>query len=84
MMQLTQTERTFDGDDFFINSDSSLIRHLRVNSSTKSMLEFRSHRGEVSFPGGRLDGEETAEQGALREAAEEVGSTAAWSRWWVG
>ena len=28
-----------DGDDFFINSDSSLIRHLRVNSSTKSMLE---------------------------------------------
>jgi 8-oxo-dGTP pyrophosphatase MutT (NUDIX family) len=33
----------------------------------------RSHRGEVAFPGGRLDpGEEVAE-GALREAHEEVG-----------
>jgi 8-oxo-dGTP pyrophosphatase MutT (NUDIX family) len=40
---------------------------------TRRAAHLRSHRGEVSFPGGRLDGEETAEQGALREAAEEVG-----------
>jgi len=40
---------------------------------TRRAAHLRSHRGEVSFPGGRLDGDETPEQGALREAAEEVG-----------
>src|SRR5208283_1380307 len=33
----------------------------------------RSHQGEVAFPGGRLDGDEGVVEGALREAAEEVG-----------
>lgn len=32
----------------------------------------RSHRGEISFPGGRVDPGETFEQAALREAHEEV------------
>ncbi len=40
---------------------------------TRRSAHLRAHRGEVSFPGGRLDGGETADQGALREAAEEVG-----------
>jgi 8-oxo-dGTP pyrophosphatase MutT (NUDIX family) len=40
---------------------------------TRRAAHMRSHRGEVSFPGGRLDGDETPESGALREAAEEVG-----------
>jgi 8-oxo-dGTP pyrophosphatase MutT (NUDIX family) len=31
------------------------------------------HRGEISFPGGRLEAGETAEGAALRETAEEVG-----------
>ena len=31
-----------------------------------------SHRGEISFPGGRVDAGETFEQAALREAHEEV------------
>jgi 8-oxo-dGTP pyrophosphatase MutT (NUDIX family) len=33
----------------------------------------RAHQGEVAFPGGRLDGDETVVAGALREASEEVG-----------
>jgi 8-oxo-dGTP pyrophosphatase MutT (NUDIX family) len=33
----------------------------------------RFHQGEVAFPGGRLDGDEGVVEGALREAAEEVG-----------
>jgi 8-oxo-dGTP pyrophosphatase MutT (NUDIX family) len=40
---------------------------------TRRSAHLRSHRGEVSFPGGRLEGQETAEEGARREAAEEVG-----------
>jgi len=32
-----------------------------------------SHRGQIAFPGGRLDGAETAVQAALREANEEIG-----------
>jgi 8-oxo-dGTP pyrophosphatase MutT (NUDIX family) len=40
---------------------------------TRRAATLRAHRGEVSFPGGRLDGEETPEQGARREAGEEIG-----------
>ncbi|MGH9030356.1 MAG: NUDIX hydrolase [Acidimicrobiales bacterium] len=39
---------------------------------TRRAAHLRTHKGEVSFPGGRLDGTETPELGALREAAEEV------------
>ncbi len=40
---------------------------------TRRAAHLRTHTGEVSFPGGRLDPGETPEPGALREAAEEVG-----------
>ena len=32
----------------------------------------RSHRGEISFPGGRVDAGETSRRAAVREAYEEV------------
>jgi peroxisomal coenzyme A diphosphatase NUDT7 len=40
---------------------------------TRRSMEMRNHRGEISFPGGRLDVGETPIDAALREAHEEVG-----------
>lgn len=46
--------------------------HARVILTRRSD-RLRSHTGEVSFPGGRLDPEEEPVAAALREASEEVG-----------
>jgi 8-oxo-dGTP pyrophosphatase MutT (NUDIX family) len=40
---------------------------------TKRSMALRSHRGEISFPGGRIDVGESPVDAALREAGEEVG-----------
>lgn len=40
---------------------------------TRRAMHLTSHPGQISFAGGRVDGEETYEQAALREAHEEVG-----------
>jgi 8-oxo-dGTP pyrophosphatase MutT (NUDIX family) len=40
---------------------------------TRRAQHLRSHRGEVSFPGGRQEPDETLTEAALREACEEVG-----------
>jgi hydroxyethylthiazole kinase-like uncharacterized protein yjeF len=40
---------------------------------TRRRRDMRSHPGQVSFPGGRVDPGETLEEAALREAEEEVG-----------
>ena len=39
---------------------------------TRRSMALRNHRGEISFPGGRVDAGETVDQAALREAFEEV------------
>ena len=39
---------------------------------TRRSMHLRNHRGEISFPGGRVDPGETPEQTARREAWEEV------------
>jgi len=40
---------------------------------TRRSMLLRNHRGEISFPGGRMDAGETPIESALREALEEVG-----------
>jgi len=40
---------------------------------TRRTESVRKHRGEISFPGGRLEPGEDPRQAALREAAEEIG-----------
>ena len=40
---------------------------------TRRSAALRNHAGQWALPGGRVDGEETVEQAALRELAEEVG-----------
>ncbi|HEX8803465.1 MAG TPA: CoA pyrophosphatase, partial [Acidimicrobiales bacterium] len=40
---------------------------------TRRTWTLRSHQGEVSFPGGRIEAGETPLDGALREAKEEIG-----------
>ena len=68
--------------------ESTVLAVRRVNSAVLAVLfeeegearliftrrstALRTHRGEVSFPGGRLDEGEDAVAGALREAFEEV------------
>lgn len=40
---------------------------------TRRSMMLRNHRGEISFPGGRMDPGETPVETALRESCEEVG-----------
>lgn len=47
--------------------------HGPVVILTRRRRDLRSHPGQVSFAGGRLDEGETIEEAALREAVEEIG-----------
>jgi 8-oxo-dGTP pyrophosphatase MutT (NUDIX family) len=65
----------------FVNvaKDAAVLLPLFVDDTGETRLlltrrsgRLRNHRGEVAFPGGRLDADETPVQAALREAEEEV------------
>jgi 8-oxo-dGTP pyrophosphatase MutT (NUDIX family) len=80
---LAGTERvTFDGFPDPGAPAAVLVPLFEADGDTRVVLtrraaHMRTHTGEVSFPGGRLDPGESPEAGALREAAEEVGLDAA-------
>src|SRR5215471_4137519 len=40
---------------------------------TRRTADLPSHAGQIAFPGGKIDGEETPAEAALREAEEEIG-----------
>ncbi len=41
---------------------------------TRRTSHLRTHKGEISFAGGKCDGDETYEQAAIREGIEEIGA----------
>lgn len=49
---------------------------------TRRALQMRHHPGQLSFPGGRIDGDETPWQAALRELSEEIGVDAQHVDYW--
>ena len=62
---------------FFVTRDGKTLLLKRGNES--------DHPGEWCFPGGRVEGDETAEEAAKRETTEEIGfvpegATALWTR----
>ena len=53
-----------------ILQNKNTIPHILL---TLRSTKLRNHTNQISFPGGKLDFNETAEDGALRETEEEIG-----------
>jgi 8-oxo-dGTP pyrophosphatase MutT (NUDIX family) len=74
---LEEPRVVFDGFPDPGSSSAVLVALFEEDGETRVVLtrraaHLRSHRGEVSFPGGRLDPGEAPEDGARREAEEEI------------
>ena len=70
------TPRPLKGE--YVSEAAVLIPILERHSEPHFLLtlrteEVQTHKGQISFPGGMRDGEETLEQTALRETYEEIG-----------
>jgi 8-oxo-dGTP pyrophosphatase MutT (NUDIX family) len=69
--------RSVEGVDVAARPAAVLVALFEEDGETRVLLtvrssRLRSHRGEVAFPGGRLDPGESSDEAARREAFEEV------------
>jgi len=76
--QVAEFIRSFSGVDPTVRPSAVLVALFEEDGEARVVLtvrasHLRSHRGEVAFPGGRLDDGEATDDAALREAREEVG-----------
>ena len=75
---VSQFTRSFAGAFPDANPAAVLVALFEEAGEARVLLtvrssRLRSHQGEVAFPGGKLDRDEGVEEGARREAFEEVG-----------
>ncbi|WP_288160786.1 NUDIX hydrolase, partial [Streptococcus pneumoniae] len=74
---LHQSQPLFIGEETAFKA-AVLVPLVQVNGEWHILFEVRSlimrkQPGDISFPGGKLDGSETAQEAALRETHEELG-----------
>ncbi|MDX1658728.1 MAG: NAD(P)H-hydrate epimerase [Nitriliruptorales bacterium] len=75
-LEAVDPERTQPPEDARVGAVLVLLHQAEEGPRvvlTRRRRDMRSHPGQISFAGGRLDEDETIEEAALREAQEEIG-----------
>jgi 8-oxo-dGTP pyrophosphatase MutT (NUDIX family) len=77
-LEVSEFSRSFAGAFPDANPAAVLVGLFEEDGEARVLLtvrssRLRSHQGEVAFPGGKLDADESVDDGARREAEEEVG-----------